>query len=137
MKLSNKWYNGIKFVVTIFLPGVGALYFALAELWHLPNADRVNGSVNALAVFLGLLIGYSTRQFNKSDAQQPDGDLIISEVDGELYPALGVNKDSLAAMVRGKTQITLDIVDKTGEKQKSDPVVNQANMNPSRTPPAS
>lgn len=111
MMLSNQWYNFLKWLVTIALPGVGALYFALAQIWDLPMADNVNGTINAVVIFLGLLIGYSTRQYNKT-VNAPDGDLIVNEVDGETYLGLGINRS--VEDLTSKNQVKLNVLDNTG-----------------------
>ena len=108
MKLSNKTYNAIKWIITIFLPALGAFYFALAQTWGFENSQGVNATINAVITFLGLLIGYSSRQYRKNVEERTDGDLIITEVDGEQYTMLGVNK-SLETMA-GKDTVKLNVV---------------------------
>lgn len=108
MRLGNKTYNTVKWFITIFLPGAGAFYFALAAIWHLPEPNGVNGTINAVIAFGGVLIGLSTRQYNKTEGA-PDGDLIVNEVDGETYLGLGVNT-SIDAMT-SKDTVKLNVVD--------------------------
>lgn len=112
MKLSNKWYNFLKWLITIVLPAVGAFYFALSQVWHFPGSENVNGTINAVVTFIGLLIGYSTQQYNKTTGA-PDGDLIVTQdpETGEKYLGLGVN-NSVEAMTE-KDQVKLNVVDNT------------------------
>ena len=65
MKLSNSNYDFLKWVAQILLPAFGTLYFALAQIWHLPYAEQVVGTVTAVDCFLGALLGISTMQYNK------------------------------------------------------------------------
>lgn len=117
MKLSNRVYNAAKWVVTIALPAAGALYIGLAQVWDFQNSVAVVGTINSIAAFLGVLIGYSSKQYAKSEAVKaeteaaPDGDLIVNEVDGEKYTALGVN-GSLDALL-SKDAVRLTVVDNT------------------------
>jgi hypothetical protein len=83
-------YNVLKFIVTVLLPGAGALYFGLSQIWGLPFADELNGTINLVAVFLGLILGYSTRSYNRSD-DKFDGDLRVEERNGQKYVALQFN----------------------------------------------
>jgi hypothetical protein len=108
LKLSNVWYDRIKWIITIGLPAVGALYFALAQAWDFERIPGVNGTINAIIVFLGVLINYSTKQYNKTE-NQPDGDLIIAEdpQDGSKYMKLGVNT-SLEDLV-SKDKVHLEV----------------------------
>lgn len=114
--LSDHIYNVLKPTATIVLPGLATLYFALAQIWGLPNPEQVVGTVTAVNTFLGLLLGVSTRSYNKSDVNPPpsesdfDGDLIVSEDDGEKYLTLGVNQN--IETMASKDTIRLRIVQK-------------------------
>lgn len=66
MKLSNTWYDRLKWVVLVLLPAVGALYFSLAGWWGFPKVEEVVGTLAVVATFLGSLIGVSTLQYNKT-----------------------------------------------------------------------
>lgn len=65
MKMSNSNYDWLKWVAQIFLPACGTLYFALAQIWGLPYAEQVVGSITAIDAFLGALLGISTHYYNK------------------------------------------------------------------------
>lgn len=65
MQMSNKIYDTLKWVAQMFLPAVGTLYFALAEVWSLPYAPEVVGTITAIDTFLGVMLGVSTAQYNK------------------------------------------------------------------------
>jgi hypothetical protein len=65
MKLSNKTYDTLKWIAQYFLPAVGALYFALAGIWGFPYGEEVVGTCSAVDVFLGVLLGISTANYNK------------------------------------------------------------------------
>lgn len=67
--LGDSAYNKLKQSTTVVLPALGALYFALAQIWHLPKAEEVVGSIAALNTFLGVLLGVSTRSYNRSDVK--------------------------------------------------------------------
>lgn len=70
MKLSNKAYDILKYLVTIVLPALATLYFALSQIWGLPYGEEVIGTITAVCVFLGSLIGISSAQYRK---EQNDG----------------------------------------------------------------
>lgn len=65
MKLNNKVYDILKWIVIIVMPAIGTLYFALSEIWGLPAATQVVGTITAITVFLGAILGVSTVQYNK------------------------------------------------------------------------
>ena len=66
-KLSNGVYDALKFLCTILLPACGTLYFALSQIWSLPYAEEIVGTLSAIAVFIGTLIGISSAQYNKEN----------------------------------------------------------------------
>lgn len=80
MIITGKLYDYLKYIAQILLPALGTLYFALAGLWHLPSAQEVVGTVVAVDTCLGLLLGISQSNYNKSDARF-DGEINIEEND--------------------------------------------------------
>lgn len=90
MKFTNKTYDFVKWLVTIVLPGIGALYFGLSKLWDLPQSENVVGTITLVCIFLGSLIGISTVSYNKealvsspvSDVE-PDGSINLDTTDPE------------------------------------------------------
>lgn len=74
MKLSNSNYDFLKWVAQILLPAFATLYFALAQIWGLPYAEQVVGTITAIDAFLGALLGISTHYYNK--VENKDGGTI-------------------------------------------------------------
>ena len=66
MTLSNKTYDMLKWIAQYFLPALGTLYFTLAGIWGLPYGEQIVGTISALDIFLGVLLGLSSRQYNKT-----------------------------------------------------------------------
>ena len=67
MKMSNKMYDVLKWIAMILLPAVGALYFGLADIWGFPYAEQVVGTITVVDTFLGVILGISTSQYNKTN----------------------------------------------------------------------
>ena len=65
MKMSNKVYDILKWVAQYLLPGLATLYFALASIWGLPFGEQIVGTITAVDTFLGVILGISTKQYNK------------------------------------------------------------------------
>lgn len=63
--VSNKTYDAMKPVVGIYLPALSALYFVLANIWGLPAAEEVIGTIAAINTFLGAVLGISAVNHNK------------------------------------------------------------------------
>src|SRR5215813_12207385 len=75
--LTNEFYTVLKFIAMTLLPAAGTLYFTLSGIWGLPNAEQVIGSITAVDLFLGVLLGISTVSYNNSDAKY-DGTVNIA-----------------------------------------------------------
>lgn len=69
MKLKNETYDMLKWIAQILLPALGTLYFALANIWGLPNAEQVVGTITAIDTFLGVLLGISSDSYYKDKLQ--------------------------------------------------------------------
>ena len=67
MKLSNIWYDRLKFVAQIVLPALATLYFGLAQIWNLPYAEQIIGTISIVDAFLGALLGISTYNYRKTE----------------------------------------------------------------------
>lgn len=65
MKLSNKSYDVLKWIAQILLPAVAALYVAVAGIWGFPYAKEVAGTISAVDLFLGALLGISSMKYYK------------------------------------------------------------------------
>ncbi len=65
MKLSDKAYNHLKWICLICLPALAILYITLAKIWGLPFGEEISATINAVALFIGTLIGISQINLNK------------------------------------------------------------------------
>ena len=63
--MSNKVYDTLKWIAQILLPALGTLYYAVAKIWGLPYVEEIVGTITAVDLFLGALLGISTIQYNK------------------------------------------------------------------------
>lgn len=83
MVFSNKVYDILKWVDMILLPGLGTLYVALAAIWHFPYSTEISGTITALVLFLGLLLGLSNVNYRVYQAgiepARPDESLKTSQ----------------------------------------------------------
>lgn len=73
MKISNKVYDILKWIVMIALPAISAFYVALAPVWNWPYAEQVAMTIAAVTALLGALLGISTAQYNKGVPVETDG----------------------------------------------------------------
>lgn len=67
MKLNNKVYDALKWIVIIVIPAVTTAYVGLAAIWHFPYAEEVAKTSAVICTLLGALLGISTAQYNKTN----------------------------------------------------------------------
>lgn len=63
--MTDKVYNILKFIAQMALPALGTLYFALSQIWGLPFGEEIVGTITAVDMFLGAILGLSTVKYNK------------------------------------------------------------------------
>lgn len=61
--MSDKTYEFLKKFVQVILPAISAAYFALSEIWGLPNPEKVVGSIAVLSTLLGVCLGISSSTY--------------------------------------------------------------------------
>ena len=112
-ELKNGTYDRLKWIVQIFMPAVGVLYAALGYLWGLPLVEPVIGTVSAVALFGGTLLGLSKKSFDEraeaSENDSFDGNLVLDESDPEtdrynLEVTIPINE------IKNRNNINLKIV---------------------------
>ena len=70
MELSNKTYNRLKWVITIFLPAFMGLVAGFGALGFIPNAEVIVAAIGLIGTFLGSLINVSSKNYNNSKEEQ-------------------------------------------------------------------
>lgn len=64
--MPSKVYDVLKWVGLIALPGVAWFIGQVGPLWGMPNVDATVSTLNAAGTLLGVLIGISTVNYNKT-----------------------------------------------------------------------
>lgn len=65
MKLNNKVYDILKWILLILTPALTLLITTLGGLYNF-DTKLINGTISAVATFLGALIGVSSSNYNKN-----------------------------------------------------------------------
>lgn len=65
MKLANRTYDILKYLVTIGFPAFTTLWLTIASIWHIPYGEPIGATMGAITVFLGALIGISNANYRK------------------------------------------------------------------------
>ena len=72
MKISDKLYDILKWLVIIVMPAAATLYAALSAVWAWPYSDEVVTTITAVDTFLGAVLCISTATYNK-EAKENNG----------------------------------------------------------------
>ena len=63
--MNNKVYDILKFIAQIVLPALGTLIFTIAAIWGVPYSEQIVGTITAIDVFMGVVLGVSSSQYYK------------------------------------------------------------------------
>lgn len=63
--LPSKVYDVLKRIAQVWIPALSACYFGLAQIWGLPYAEQIVGSLTVLDALLGALLGISSNIYYK------------------------------------------------------------------------
>lgn len=69
--MKTKLYDTLAWIARYLLPGLAALWTALAKLWGLPYATEIAGTLAALAVFLNAVLGLSSVSYWQTHEVRP------------------------------------------------------------------
>lgn len=90
----NRTYDRLKFLVTIVLPALAALYITLASFWGFPKVEEVAGTITGIATFLGVALGISSKNYEPEDPPgDPVGDFVITDTPAGKSINLDLKKD--------------------------------------------
>lgn len=118
-------YDFMKKVAQLYLPAIGSLYFGLAQIWGLAAGDKVVGSIVVIDTFLGVVLGFSAKNYDASGAGY-QGEVVLSDKpDGTTLAAM--NPTVSPEEFISKDTISLKVVD------ARDPALQQGNP-PSESP---
>ena len=73
MRLPDKVYNLLKWIILIFVPALITLISGLGVLLGF-DTTIINGIIGLVAAFIGSLIGVSTVNYNKEQAKKNNWD---------------------------------------------------------------
>lgn len=91
-RLNNSAYQIFKWASLVVLPAIATFYYQVGLLWHWPYIEEVVGTIASVEVFLGGIIGVSTRYYYK-DGLNFDGELnVVTNDDGTKNFELDLTK---------------------------------------------
>ena len=67
MKMNDRLYDILKWVVMIVIPALTTAYVGLAAIWAFPYAEEIAKTSAVICTLLGALLGISTAEYNKNE----------------------------------------------------------------------
>lgn len=107
MTISNKTYDILKWIVCIVLPAFTTLYSTIAICLNLPFTEQVVTIMVAVTTFLGVILGFSTYEYNKKE-MGVNGTLIIDQANPDM-PFTELKLDEPISDVADSKNVTLKI----------------------------
>lgn len=83
--MSDKLYNILKHAAAIGFPALSALYYTVAQIWNIPDTKEVMGTISAVNVFVGALVGVSYVKYNNSGAKYVGALEVIDNGDKKTF----------------------------------------------------
>ena len=105
VSLSNRTYDVIRWLAQICLPAIGSLYFGLSQIWGLPAATEVVGTITLLIIFLGALMNVSKKAYD-TNPDRYDGALVpTTDAEGIVGAKLALNPNLDAETMVTKNEL--------------------------------
>lgn len=104
-------YDKLKYAALVLLPALASLYFGLDQIWGLPKAVEVVGTITIFDTFLGMLLRKSSQAYEASD-ERFDGHIDVTKDEGDKKYSLNVDGDP-AKVLEKNDEVTFKV--NTGE----------------------
>ena len=104
MKITNKVYDVLKWIVVIVIPAIITLYSTLGSIWSFPLVQEITATLAAIDVFLGVVMKISSASYNK----ELDGILYVDTISDEEKDTYLFEVNDLD-QIASKDRITLKI----------------------------
>lgn len=69
MKMSNRMYDFLKWLVILCLPSLATLIKIIFTIWNLPFGNEISSTIVAINAFLGACLGISSIQYKGGDVE--------------------------------------------------------------------
>ena len=109
--LSTATYEALRAMVEVILPGVSALWLALAGIWGWSNGEKISGTIAAVTVFVGLFVRVARRSYNKSDLKY-DGIVHMVDKGQDKPPTMSLEVAAHPSELMSKKEINFKVVNR-------------------------
>lgn len=70
--LPGEVYDVLKWCAILFLPALAIFVKTVFGIWHIPYGEEISGTIIALQVFLGAVLGVSSLQYKTALTPAPE-----------------------------------------------------------------
>ena len=74
MKMSNKFYDVLKWIALVVLPAIGTAYAGLAIIWGFPFGEQIIGTIGILETFIGTVLQISNAKYKKATTPESEAE---------------------------------------------------------------
>lgn len=67
MKMTNETYDRLKWVALVAIPAAEVFWLTIGKVWGFPYLTEIGATVGAAGVFLGSLLGLSSKAYYADD----------------------------------------------------------------------
>lgn len=71
--MNNKTYDVLKWIATVGLPAITALWLTIGHIWDLPYVEPIGATMAAITTCACALLGISSIQYQKKIGGESDG----------------------------------------------------------------
>lgn len=71
--MNNKTYDVLKWIATVGLPAITALWLTIGHIWDLPYVEPIGATMAAITTCACALLGISSIQYQKKIGGENDG----------------------------------------------------------------
>ena len=115
--MKDSTYDRLKHLVQYVLPGLGTFYFTIAQIWNLPYGEQVVGTLSALAILIGVIIGVSKKSYDNQPMPLDGTVNIFTSTEGQHL--MQVETNIPVEELKGKKAVIMDV---NTEEEPSDVV---------------
>lgn len=109
VQLNDKQYDALRRFVELVIPGLGALYAALAFVWGWGHVEAVAVTATAVATFGGVVLKFARSGYEPLVDVPPngyDGQVVEDVIDGEPVLRVDLNREATENLLN-KPQILI------------------------------
>lgn len=107
--LSPVWYDRMRFLVQVVLPALVSLIITLGLLYSWAGSEVVAGTISAITLFLGLILGKSRRNYNQTESRFSGAIDVTQDEEGTPIFDFKLSSQDIIAALNDKQEVVLKV----------------------------